>query len=76
MNIEPKRGTIHKLLQITQNWEEFIMNEVVSGAVFIACLGLGFTLGLLLGSIEIGGGIGLGVGLICLLILRKNDKYR
>jgi hypothetical protein len=52
------------------------MNEVISGAVFIACLGLGFTLGLLLGSIEIGGGIGLGMGLVSVLILRRKDKYR
>ncbi|MGJ9459554.1 hypothetical protein [Oceanobacillus sp. CF4.6] len=52
------------------------MGEVISGAIFITCLGLGFTIGLLCGSMEVGGTIGLGAGLISIIILRKNDKYR
>ncbi|WP_199860650.1 hypothetical protein [Oceanobacillus damuensis] len=52
------------------------MREAVSGAVFIICLGLGFTIGLLLGNIEFGGAFGLGAGLISILVLRNYEKYR
>ncbi|WP_154648247.1 hypothetical protein [Oceanobacillus massiliensis] len=52
------------------------MNEVVAGAIFVACLGLGFSIGFVSGHVEFWGAAGLGAGLISVFILRKSDKYR
>jgi len=53
-----------------------MMSEAVTGAIFIACLGVGFSVGIFVGYPEVGGGIGLGSGLLSSLILRNKNKHR
>ncbi|WP_249871458.1 hypothetical protein [Oceanobacillus saliphilus] len=52
------------------------MSEAIAGAIFIICLGLGFSIGLIFGSIEVGGAIGFGAGLISIVTLRITNRYR
>ncbi|WP_170138775.1 hypothetical protein [Oceanobacillus chungangensis] len=52
------------------------MNDAIIGFIFGICLIIGMGLGLLFNSIEMGGAIGLGVGLLMLLIFRNQDRQR
>ncbi|WP_170140687.1 hypothetical protein [Oceanobacillus arenosus] len=52
------------------------MSDAIIGFIFGICLILGMGLGLLFNSIEIGGAIGLGVGLLILIIFRNKDRQR
>ncbi|WP_158595143.1 hypothetical protein [Oceanobacillus piezotolerans] len=52
------------------------MDEAILGLLFILCLALGAGLGVLIQSFEIGGAIGLGMGLLILIFFRRNGKHR
>ncbi|WP_339230116.1 hypothetical protein NSQ77_07855 [Oceanobacillus sp. FSL K6-2867] len=52
------------------------MSESIAGAIFLICLLIGITVGYFIGYVEIGGSIGLGLGLISLLFWRKKKRYR
>ncbi|WP_197482201.1 hypothetical protein [Oceanobacillus sp. Castelsardo] len=50
------------------------MNDAFIGLVFLLCLLIGFGLGILFRSIEIGGVIGLSSGLLLILLFRKRNN--
>ncbi|MFD1850916.1 hypothetical protein [Oceanobacillus bengalensis] len=52
------------------------MNDALLGILFLACLVLGMVCGMVFQSIEIGGAVGLGVGLIILILFRRKDNRR
>ncbi|MFA1820954.1 hypothetical protein ACDX78_12350 [Virgibacillus oceani] len=47
------------------------MDLTKTGIMFIACLIFGAGIGMLFGSLEAGGTIGLGAGLVSIVIFRK-----
>lgn len=47
-----------------------------SGFIFIICLFLGAGLGMLLGSIKIGGAIGLGLGIVAIAVFRNERRWK
>ncbi|MBU8791263.1 hypothetical protein NSA56_10945 [Oceanobacillus caeni] len=51
------------------------MNDAFIGLLFLVCLLIGVGLGILFRSVELGGVIGLGSGLLLILLFRnKNNK--
>ncbi|WP_170150271.1 hypothetical protein [Oceanobacillus halophilus] len=53
------------------------MNNAMIGFLFIFCLLVGVGLGSLFQSMEVGGAIGLSIGLLLVLLFRRNRrKYR
>ncbi|WP_156914228.1 hypothetical protein [Paucisalibacillus globulus] len=47
------------------------MNYVRSGLAFFGFLTIGFGIGMLLHNVEAGGAVGFGLGMLSILILRK-----
>lgn len=50
------------------------MNAQKAGIAFFSCLLTGCGLGIVFGNLEVGGGIGLGLGCLSVLFLRDKSK--
>ncbi|GGA77780.1 hypothetical protein [Ornithinibacillus halotolerans] len=50
------------------------MNNVKSGIAFLGFLFTGFGVGLFMNNIEAGGAVGFGLGMLSILIMRKDKK--
>ncbi|WP_179151837.1 hypothetical protein [Oceanobacillus senegalensis] len=50
------------------------MNDAMIGFCFLLCLLVGIGIGVIFQAIEVGGAIGLGIGLLVVSLFRKKDN--